>query len=185
MRQIILLGVIFVFAPLVWAETSGALRQLAPTAVKQEAISLPKAVPGAAGANGPVKAWKRINLTAQDGTSIQIDYAPLDLGATVTADPMWVTVSNPKFDGSQAISVRLLSFYEAGSGSREQLKEAKELSLRYNGSAFIAEAAPLDIYEGHHSWSVYFRQEISVAVNGVRLTDPVNGTHNFRFKLSR
>lgn len=139
---------------------------------------VPKAMEERAGQD-----WKRVELRAADGTRVMINYAPLDLGGTMLASPVWVTVANGSFRGDEKVRAVVMTYYEATSSSAEALKETKELPLKYNGTAFQAEAGDLSVYEGHHAWTHHFRQEIAVSVNGRWLTDPVNGSHNFRFKL--
>ncbi|MDD5209335.1 MAG: hypothetical protein PHV36_08115 [Elusimicrobiales bacterium] len=130
-------------------------------------------------------AWKNLTLQAADGTKIKIDYAPMDLGGTMMANPLWITVGGRKFTGSEKVRVALMTYYEATASSADSLKETKELNLPYNGTAFQAQGPEVSIYEGHHAWTHTFRQEIAVSVNGNWLTDPVNGSHNFKFKLAR
>lgn len=128
--------------------------------------------------------WKSVGLQAADGTRIIVNYTPLDLGDTMMASPVWVTVANKSFRGDEKVKAAVMTYYEATSASAEALKETKEISLEYNGTAFQAKGPDLSVYEGHHAWTHHFRQEIAVSVNGRWLTDPVNGSHNFRFKLN-
>ena len=129
--------------------------------------------------------WKSIRLQASDGTQIVVDYSSVDLGGSMIAAPLWITVANKAFRGNEKVRVTLMTYYEATVSSADAIKETKELELPYNGSAFQMKGPNMDIYEGHHAWTHTFRQEIAVSVNGMWLTDPVNGTHNFKFKLIR
>ena len=124
------------------------------------------------------------DLQAADGTRVFVDYAPVNLGGAVTASPVWVSVRNPKFNGSEKVKARLMTYYEATSYSADALKETAELELPYTGYDFQVKAPNVGIYEAHHSWRHNFRQEIAVSVNGVWLTDPVSGTPNFKFKMT-
>lgn len=126
--------------------------------------------------------WKGLNLRAADGTTIRIDYALLNLGGTMIATPLWVTV-NGALRGGEKVHVALMTFYKATASSADALKETKEFDLEYNGTAFQAKGPEAMIYEGHHAWVTRFRQEIAVSVNGKWLVDPVNGSHNFKFEL--
>lgn len=129
--------------------------------------------------------WKSLKLQAADGTRVTIDYAPMDLGGTMMANPLWITVGKAGFSGNEKVRVAIMTYYEATANSADALKETKELDLPYNGTAFQAQGPEVSIYEGHHAWTHTFRQEIAVSVNGRWLADPVNGSHNFKFKLGR
>ena len=129
--------------------------------------------------------WKDLRLQAADGTEIVINYAPKDLGGTMIADPLWITVVNKAYRGGEKVRVVLMTYYEATASSADSLKETKELDLPFNGTAYQAKGPEMRIFEGHHAWVHQFRQEIAVSVNGKWLVDPVNGSHNFRFKLAR
>jgi hypothetical protein len=128
---------------------------------------------------------KSIRLQATDGSQIVVEYTAMDLGGSVIANPFWITVTNKAFRGNEQVRVTLMTYYEATASSADALKGTEKLDLIYNGSAFRIKGPDMSIYEGHHAWSLTFRQEIAVSVNGLWLTDPVNGTHNFKFKLTK
>ncbi len=127
--------------------------------------------------------WKNVRLQAADGTKITIDYAPLSLGGEIIAAPLWVTVSGPRLKGSENVRAVLLTFYDSPNMAANTLKEAQELDLKFNGQAFQAEGQRVQLSESHIGYGYNFRQEIAVVVDGKWLADPVNGSHNFKFKM--
>lgn len=135
------------------------------------------------GADRADLAWKSVRLQAADGTRVTVDYSRLSLGGTMAANPLWVTVSNARYTGGEKVRVALMTFYKATASSADSLKETKEFSLEFNGTAFQAKGPEAMIYEGHHAWTHHFRQEIAVSVDGKWLVDPVSGSHNFKFEL--
>jgi hypothetical protein len=64
-----------------------------------------------------------------------------------------------------------MNYYDSTNISANTLFETQELDLK---------PVPPDSY-GH---GYNFRQEIAVFVDGKLLIDPVNGSHNFKFKMN-
>lgn len=127
--------------------------------------------------------WKNIRLKAADGHSIAIDYNPLSLGSEIIAAPLWVTVANPRFTGAEKVRAVIMTYYDTSVMAANTLKDTQTIDLKYNGQAFQAEGQRVQIMESHIGYGYNFRQEISAVVDGNWLTDPVNGTHNFKFKM--
>ncbi|MDA8244996.1 MAG: hypothetical protein M0025_12865 [Elusimicrobia bacterium] len=137
--------------------------------------------------------WKNIRLAAQDGTKIVIDYAPLSLGGETIASPFWVTVVKPGmgFTGGEKVRAVVMTYYDTSNMAANTLYETQELDLKpvYPGSyghgpvTFQAKGQRVEILQSHIGYGYNFRQEIAVVVDGRWLADPVNGTHNFKFKL--
>lgn len=126
--------------------------------------------------------WNSVDLTADDGTVVSLDYVPADLGGTIKATRVWISVRNPGFTGGEAVSARLTNYYETGENTPGAARETSEISLPYNGWSFQAKFPDLDIFQAHHSWTHSFRQELAVFVNGRRLTDGT-GAPAFNLKL--
>lgn len=126
--------------------------------------------------------WQSVDLAADDGTVVSVDYVPADLGGKVLATRVWVSVRNPGFTGGEAVSAKLVNYYEATPYSAEAPKQEAELILPYNGWSYQAKFPDLSVFESYHSWQHEFRQEIAVFVNGRRLTDGT-GRPAFSFKL--
>lgn len=141
-------------------------------------------VPAQWGAKGlkTMEDWESVDLLADDGTVVSLDYVPADLGGKVKATRVWVSVRNDGFTGGEAVSARLTNYYEATAHSAETPREVTEISLPYNGWSFQAKFPDLSIFEAHHAWSHSFRQEVAVFVNGRRLTDG-SGREAFQLKL--
>ncbi|MBI4350333.1 MAG: hypothetical protein HY550_02735 [Elusimicrobia bacterium] len=127
--------------------------------------------------------WKHVGLQAADGTKIAIDYSPLSLGGEVIAAPLWVTVADKRLTGSEKVRAVIMTYYDSSNMAAITPKEIQNLDLKFNGQAFQAEGRRVQISESHIGYGYNFRQEIAVVVDGKWLTDPVNGSHNFRFKL--
>lgn len=128
--------------------------------------------------------WKFVNLRAADGTIITVDYVPVSLGGEVIAAPVWITVVNGAFKGTERVRVVLLTYYDGPAQAAGTLFETRYLDPAYTGHrSFQAKTERLELSQSHIGYGFSFRQEIAVAVDGVWLTDPVNGTHNFRVKL--
>lgn len=127
--------------------------------------------------------WKNIRLQAADGTRLTIDYSPLSLGGEIIAAPLWVTVAAPRFSGSEKVRAVLMTYYDSSNMAANTLKETQTLDLKFNGQAFQAEGRRVQLSESHIGYGYNFRQEIAVVVDGQWLTDPANGTHNFKFKM--
>lgn len=129
--------------------------------------------------------WKNITLKAADGTRIVLDYAPSFYDGNATAQPLRVTVSDPRFNGSEHVRAVVMTYY-TNSYMAGKLKDTRQLDLPYNGQAFQAKTEGVSIMETLHTGYGYncdFRQEIAIVVDGQWLTDPVSGSHNFGFKL--
>ena len=75
--------------------------------------------------------WQSLDLQADDGTVVSVDYVPADLGGKVLATRVWVSVRNPAFTGGEAVSARLVNYYEATTYSAEAPKQEAELNLPY------------------------------------------------------
>ena len=146
-------------------------------------IFLTRPAPGLKAAKTVVDLYS-VDLTAADGTRVFVDYTPVNLGARIIASPVWVSAYNPKFTGSETVTAKLMTYYEATAYSADALKETAELQLPYNGWDFQVKAPDISLYEAHPSWHHTFRQEVAVSVNGTWLTDRVSGTPVFRFKLA-
>ncbi|MCX5792950.1 MAG: hypothetical protein NTY45_12165 [Elusimicrobia bacterium] len=137
-------------------------------------------------------AWKHVELTATDGTKILVDYSVQYGNGRTWAYPVWINVVNKSLGGNKDIQVTLLDLYkdyiQAGT-----VKDTLNINLICAGN---------DRYTGQAGWAVMlssdnginYRQEIAVKVithlhSGEAreewLTDPVNGSHNFKFELSR
>ncbi len=128
--------------------------------------------------------WKHINLQAADGTRISIDYSPLSLGSEIIAAPLWVTVSRPGLTGAEKVRAVIMNYYDSSNISANTLYEKQELDLKYNGTAFQLEGSRVELSQSHIGYGYNFRQEIAVVVDGKWLSDPVNGSHNFKFKMN-
>lgn len=127
--------------------------------------------------------WKNIRLQAADGTRLVIDYAPLSLGGEIIAAPLWVTVANPRLNGSENVRAIIMTFYDSSNVAANTLKDTQTIDLKFNGQAFQAQGQRVQLSESHLGYGYNFRQEIAVVVDGQWLADPVNGTHNFKFKM--
>jgi hypothetical protein len=178
-------------APLIAGEALDRAPQLTP--VNAAAIarlangldSLRQPVPAPAGTVRADQNWKNIRLQSADGAKITLDYSPSFYDGNVTAEPLWVTVSSPRFTGSEKVRAVIMTYYE-NSYMAGKLKDTREIDLAYNGTAFQAKNAGVNIVESLHvgyGYNCLFRQEIAVVVDGVWLSDPVNGSHNFNFEL--
>lgn len=133
--------------------------------------------------------WKHISLRAADGHSITIDYNPLSLGSEslgseIIAAPLWVTVANSRFTGGEKVRAVIMTYYDSSVIAANTLKDTQNIDLKYNSRAFQAQGSRVQIMESHIGYGYNFRQEIAVVVDGNWLADPVNGTHNFKFKMS-
>ncbi len=127
--------------------------------------------------------WKNIRLQAADGTRLSIDYSPLSLGSEIIAAPLWVSVAAPRFSGSEKVRAVIMTYYDSSNIAANTLKDTQNIDLKFNGQAFQAEGQRVQLSESHIGYGYNFRQEIAVVVNGQWLTDPANGTHNFKFKM--
>ncbi len=127
--------------------------------------------------------WKNIRLQAADGTRLTIDYSPLSLGSEIIAAPLWISVAASRFNGSEKVRVVLMTFYDSANIAANTLKDTQNIDLKFNGQAFQAEGQRVQLSESHIGYGYNFRQEIAVVVNGQWLTDPANGSHNFKFKM--
>ena len=132
--------------------------------------------------------WKHVVFQAADKTGINIDYAIANYSAVpqdnddmiIYADPVWISVSNPAYTGSEKIRVTImdptgwqqvdidLEYVEAADGKRFVGRSGQRITLiaRY-----------LDI---QYPKKV---KELAIAVNGNWLTDPVSGSHSFKFRM--
>jgi len=128
-------------------------------------------------------AWKNIRLQAADGTRLAIDYSPLSLGSEIIEAPLWVTVAAPRFNGSEKVRAVLMTYYDSANIAANTLKDTQNIDLKFNGQAFQAEGQRVQLSESHLGYGYNFRQEIAVVVDGQWLTDPANGSHNFKFKM--
>ena len=131
--------------------------------------------------------WKNISLASTDGARIIVDYASSFYDGNFTADPMWITVSSPRFTGGEKVRAVIMTYYE-NSYMAGKLKDTREVDLPYNGQAFQAKTGGVSIIESLHvgyGFNCVMRQEMAIVVAGRWLTDPANGTHNFRFQMSR
>ncbi|MCX5785888.1 MAG: hypothetical protein NTX59_09375 [Elusimicrobia bacterium] len=125
--------------------------------------------------------WEHAVLKATDGTQINIDYLARGLDsdpnfgdtAYVFADPVWVSVSNPRFSGGETVIVEL-------SGNPDE-----SLRLVYaGGGRFIGKTArSVTLLFHHHGVDYPQKQKLSVKVFGEPLTDPVSGTDTFTLSL--
>ncbi|MCX5786400.1 MAG: hypothetical protein NTX59_12000 [Elusimicrobia bacterium] len=190
MQKTALLAVILSIASLGWAATSSELRDINIQTIKQTAAQVPNAVPTRLSVKispvVPKKAdmnWKNIRLNAADGSSIMIAYNPLSLGSEIIAAPLWITVANPKFTGTEKVRAVIMNYYDSSVMAANTLQGTQNIDLKYNGQTFQAEGQRVQIMESHIGYGYNFRQEIAVVVDGNWLIDPVNGTHNFKFKM--
>ena len=127
--------------------------------------------------------WKNVKLQAADGTRISIDYSPLSLGSEIIAAPLWITVIRPGSTGAEKVRAVVMNYYDSSNMAANTLYGKQELDLKYNGAAFQAEGQRVELSQSHIGYGYNFRQEIAVVVDGKWLTDPVNGSHNFKFKM--
>ncbi len=137
--------------------------------------------------------WKQAKFTASDGTKIVVDYSPLSLGAEIIASPLWVTVVKPGmgFTGAEKVRAVIMNYYDSSNIAANSLFEKQELDLKlvppgsygHGPLSYQAQAQRVELSQSHIGYGYNFRQEIAVVVDGQWLTDPVNGTHNFKFKM--
>ena len=181
--------ILFTIATPAVAAGAFELQTITPSRIAELPLTIPVAVPAPEGTlQGFVAAvkLKSISLQAADGARLTIDYNPLSLDNEIAAAPLWVTVAAPWFNGSEKVRAVLMNYYDRSNTSANILKDTQTIDLQFNGVAFQAEGRRVQLLISHLGYIGYdynFRQEIAVVVNGRWLTDPVNGTHNFKFKM--
>lgn len=126
--------------------------------------------------------WKHINLMADEGTKISIDYVTVNSGSSVMAAPVWVNISGHSLEGDgRRLKVVLINYYEDLPG--DVRGEMRDIELLYAGdNRYTAKIEKWDIYL-HGYFGYRFRQEIAIQMDGRWLKDPVSGTNNFKFKM--
>lgn len=134
--------------------------------------------------------WQHINLRSAEGVEITVDYTP----ALSMTGQLWVNLSGEKLLGAQKVQVVLLNLYKdyiyAGT-----VQSSQYLVLASAGRGkYTGQAKNVALTLGAQGGSYFFRQEIAVRITTVTasgelkdewLTDPVSGSHNFKFELSR
>ncbi len=140
-------------------------------------------------------------LRSTDGTSIDVSYqlASNAAGDTVTKN-VSIRVSNDAWSDrvtGKSIRVVLLS-YCGIAGVGESLRYNESLDVPYthlmSGSGFGYEVQlatrgdlidQVPLRTSHIGLTETCRQELAAVVDGIWTTDPVNGTHNFKFTFQR
>jgi len=137
-----------------------------------------------------VKAMRHVNLRSADGAEIAIDYT----SAFSETVQLWINVSGEKLAGVRNVQVVLINLY------RDDIYAGAVQDTQYvglmdaGGNKYTGQAKNVALPLGGAGASYYFRQEIAVKITTVTpsgeqkeewLTDPVSGSHNFKFELSR
>ncbi|MCX5792219.1 MAG: hypothetical protein NTY45_08405 [Elusimicrobia bacterium] len=125
--------------------------------------------------------WQHVVLKATDGTQISIDYLARRLdsdphagdAAYVYADPVWVSVLNPRYSGGEEVIMEL-------SGNPNETLRL----VSAGGGRFIGKPSRnLTLLLHYHGVDYHQKQKISVRVFGEPLKDPVSGTGVFTVSL--
>lgn len=130
--------------------------------------------------------WRQSSFTSSDGTGIAVGYSPISLGGSIIASPVRIEVRRSYFRGTEKVRAVVMNYYDSSAMPQGQIQETQTLDLQYDGhGGFYGElSGKVLLSESHIGYGYNFRQELAVVVDGVWLKDPLNGTSNFRFKMS-
>lgn len=145
-------------------------------------------VAGGISVSGQRQVWKHVVFQAVDKTLINIDYAVARQepdpnagdGVVAYAAPLWITVVNPAYNGTEKVRATILEptgwqpvdidleYVEDAGGKRFTGKSAQRITMvgRSNGLDYPKKV-----------------KEFSVVVNGVLLMDPVSNSGSFKFRM--
>jgi hypothetical protein len=84
-----------------------------------------------------------------------------------------------------------MNYYDSSNIAANTLFETQQLDLKpvppdsygHGPLSYQAQGQRVELSQSHIGYGYNFRQEIAVVVDGKWLTDPVNGSHNFKFKM--
>lgn len=131
-----------------------------------------------------VGGWKHANLKAADGTVISIDYTPITAPNYVLANPVWVNIwfSGP---APRQVTAILSNFLYVTAGP-SPVKDTQQVTLYHaGGGKYTGQFQRVLLSEGVYSYGGnIYRQEIAIMKDGAWLKDPLNGTHNFKFRMT-